>query len=111
MTFKTPEQYLEDMRKFKRTVYVYGYKVENYVDHPVLRPPINCVAKTYEAALTPEFEKVMVAKSHVTGEKTSIFNITYQTKDDLIQRCQAQRLLQPRQRLYKQQSYRYPESA
>lgn len=93
MPFKTPEQYLEDMRKLKRTVYVYGEKVENYIDHPVLRPSINCVAKTYEAALTPEFESVMVAKSHLNGEKTNIFNHIYQNKDDLIQRCRAQRLM------------------
>ncbi len=93
MPFKTPEQYLEEMRKLKRTVYVYGEKVENYVDHPVIRPSINCVAKTYEAALVPEFESVMVAKSHLNGKKTNIFNITYQSKEDLIQRCRAQRLM------------------
>ena len=93
MSFKTPEQYLEEMRNLKRTIYAYGEKVENYVDHPVIRPSINCVAKTYEAALTPEFESVMVAKSHVSDKKTSIFNITYQSKEDLIQRCRAQRLL------------------
>ncbi len=93
MPFKTPEQYLEDMRRLKRTVYVYGEKAENYVDHPVLRPPINCVAKTYEAAITPELESVMVAKSHVSGKKTSIFNITYHSKEDLIQRCRVQRLM------------------
>lgn len=93
MAFKTSEQYLEDMRSLKRTIYVYGEKVENYVDHPVIRPSINCVAKTYEAALIPEFESVMVAKSHLDGKKTNIFNITYQSKDDLIQRCRAQRLM------------------
>ncbi|MFC1995422.1 4-hydroxyphenylacetate 3-hydroxylase N-terminal domain-containing protein [Chloroflexota bacterium] len=93
MPFKTAEQYLEDMRNLKRTIYVYGEKVENYVDHPAIRPPINCVAKTYEAALVPEFKSVMVAKSHLDGKETSIFNITYQSKDNLIQRCQVQRLI------------------
>lgn len=35
MSFKSSEQYLEDMRRLKRTIYAYGEKIENYVDYPI----------------------------------------------------------------------------
>ena len=31
-------------------VYMFGEKIENWVDHPMIRPSINCVAMTYALA-------------------------------------------------------------
>lgn len=93
MPFKTPQEYLDDLRHIKRRVYAYGERVDSVVDHPVTRPTINCIAKTYEAALVPEFRSVTVAKSHLTGKETNTFNMIYKTREDLVRRCRLQRLL------------------
>ena len=50
MPLMTKEQYIESLRKLNVKVYMFGELVENFVDHPIIRPSINCVAMTYELA-------------------------------------------------------------
>ncbi|HBB27897.1 MAG TPA: hypothetical protein DC000_01355, partial [Clostridiales bacterium] len=38
MALMTGEQYIESLRKLKTKVYVFGERVENFVDHPIIRP-------------------------------------------------------------------------
>jgi 4-hydroxybutyryl-CoA dehydratase/vinylacetyl-CoA-Delta-isomerase len=38
----TGEQYIESLRKLNTRVFI-GEKIENWVDHPMIRPSINCV--------------------------------------------------------------------
>ena len=64
MGLMTSEQYIESIRAMKRNVYFMGQKIENTVDHPVLRPSMNCIIETYEMAQMPEFEDLMTAESH-----------------------------------------------
>lgn len=93
MALKGPENYIEDMKEMKRRIYAYGEEVESVVDHPLTRPIVNCVTETYRAARIPELREVMIAKSHITGEETNIFNLTYHSRENLIQRCKVQRLI------------------
>ena len=37
----TGEQYVESMRKMNLKVYMFGKKIENPVDNPILRPSLN----------------------------------------------------------------------
>ena len=53
---KTAKEYEESLRNLKMNVYMFGQKVENPVDHPVIRPSMNSVAKTYELAFDPRYE-------------------------------------------------------
>ena len=40
----TGEQYIESIRKIPMEIYMFGKKVENPVDNPILRPSLNsCV--------------------------------------------------------------------
>ncbi|MFV0518164.1 MAG: 4-hydroxyphenylacetate 3-hydroxylase N-terminal domain-containing protein, partial [Aminipila sp.] len=39
----TGAQYIESLRELKTRVYMFGEKIENWVDHPMIRPSINCV--------------------------------------------------------------------
>ena len=55
MALKTASEYIESLRELKPVVYILGERVENFVDHPMLRPHINSVAATYELALDPEY--------------------------------------------------------
>ena len=49
----TPQEYEESLRKLKLIVYMFGERIENVVDNPIIRPSMNAVAKTYELALRP----------------------------------------------------------
>jgi len=51
----TPEQYEESLRKLNLEIYMFGKRLENVVDDPVIRPSTNAVAKTYELARRPEY--------------------------------------------------------
>jgi 4-hydroxybutyryl-CoA dehydratase/vinylacetyl-CoA-Delta-isomerase len=45
------EQYEESLRRLNLVVYMFGQRVDNPVDHPIIRPSMRAVAKTYEMAI------------------------------------------------------------
>ena len=69
MAMMTAKEYEESLRHLDLTVYMFGERIKNIVDNPIIRPSMNAVAKTYELALSPEHEDLMTAVSHVTGKK------------------------------------------
>lgn len=93
MALKTPEQYEESLRKMKLKVYVQGELVENPVDHPIIRPSLNSVKKTYELAQLPEYQELMTAESHLNGKRVNRFCHLHQSTDDLVKKVKMQRLL------------------
>ena len=54
MALMTAQEYIESLRKLNTRVYMFGEKIENWVDHPMIRPSINCVAMTYALAQDPQ---------------------------------------------------------
>ena len=93
MSLMTGAQYIESLRKLNTRVYMFGEKIDNWVDHPMIRPSINCVAMTYELAQDPQYEDLMTAKSHLTGEKINRFANIHQSTEDLKNKVKMQRLL------------------
>lgn len=93
MALMTGEQYIESLRKLKTKVYVFGERVENFVDHPIIRPSINSVAMTYDLAHDPEYAELMTATSNLTGNTVNRFCHLHQSTDDLIKKVKMQRLL------------------
>jgi len=93
VALKTPQQYLDELRQLKINLYMFGEKVENYVDHPIIRPSINAMAMTYKLALDPEYEDLMTATSSLTGQKINRFTHLHQSTEDLIKKVKMQRLL------------------
>lgn len=89
----TGEQYVESMRERKLQVYLFGEKVDNPVDHPVLRPSLNSVKATYDLAQDPQYESLMTATSSLTGKKINRFLHIHQNTTDLINKVKMQRLL------------------
>ena len=89
----TKEQYIESLRKMKTRVYMFGEQVENWVDHPIIRPSIECVGMTYELANDPEYADLMTAKSSLTGETINRFTHLHQSSEDLIKKVKMLRLL------------------
>ncbi len=89
----TREQYIESLRKLNLNVFMFGEKVENPVDDPMISPSMNSVAETYAAAEMPEYEELMTVTSSLTGEKINRFTHLHQSTEDLINKVKMQRLL------------------
>ncbi|MDY4443969.1 MAG: 4-hydroxyphenylacetate 3-hydroxylase N-terminal domain-containing protein, partial [Butyricicoccus sp.] len=89
----TKEQYIESLRKLNLNLWMFGKKIDNPVDDPIIRPSLNSFAATYEAAEDPENEDLMVATSHLTGKKINRFTHMHQSTDDLIKKVKMQRML------------------
>jgi len=93
MALKTAEEYMDSLRKLNLDVYLFGEKVDNWVDHPVIRPSINAIAMTYKVAHEPETEALATTTSILTGKKTNRFTSLFASTDDLVKKVKLQRLL------------------
>ncbi len=89
----TSDQYLESLRKMDLKIYMFGKRVENWVDNPIIRPSINSVAMTYKLAQMPEYEELMTATSNLTGKKINRFCHLHQNAQDLVNKVKMQRLM------------------
>ena len=88
----TGAEYIESLRKLNTRVYMFGEKIDNWVDHPIIRPSINCVAMTYDLAHDPQYEDLMTATSNLTGKKINRFANIHQSTEDLTKKVKMQRL-------------------
>jgi 4-hydroxybutyryl-CoA dehydratase/vinylacetyl-CoA-Delta-isomerase len=93
MTLMNAKQYEESLRKLNLVVYMFGERVKNVVDDPIIRPSMNAVAATYEMALKPEHEDIMTAQSHIAGKRINRFCHIHQNIDDLVKKSKMGRLL------------------
>ena len=72
-------------------VYLFGERVVEPVDHPIMRPSINAVAETYDLGVrAPELATVI---SPFTGERISRFLGICMSTDDLVLQNKMQRRL------------------
>ncbi|MFX1357350.1 MAG: 4-hydroxyphenylacetate 3-hydroxylase family protein [Promethearchaeota archaeon] len=92
MTLKTPEEYLESIKR-PVNLYLFGKKVKEFWNHPIIRPSLNTVMKIYELAQLEEYKDIMTTTSHLTGETINRFTHIHQSTDDLIKKVKMQRLL------------------
>ena len=88
----TGEQYVESIRKMNMEIYMFGKKIDNPVDDPILRPSLNSVRMTYDLAQMPEYENLMTVTSPYTGEKVNRFTHIHQSTEDLKNKVKMQRL-------------------
>lgn len=93
MALMTGAQYIESLRKLKTKVYILGERVDNFVDHPLVKPSINSIAMTYDLAHDKKYEDLMTATSNLTGKKVNRFCHLHQSTEDLINKVKMQRLL------------------
>ena len=93
MALMTGEQYIESIRKINKEVYMFGKRIENPVDDPILRPSLNSVRATYDLALDPQYEDLMTVKSPYTGKVVNRFMHIHQSSEDLVKKVKMQRLL------------------
>ena len=93
MAMMTGKEYVESLRAMNLRVYMFGKRVENPVDDPILRPSVNSVRMTYDLAQGPNYKALMTATSHLTGETINRFTHIHQSTEDLVNKVKMQRLL------------------
>ncbi|SFR72399.1 4-hydroxyphenylacetate 3-hydroxylase family protein [Anaeromicropila populeti] len=92
MSLMTGEEYIESIRKIKMEIYMFGEKIENPVDHPILRPSLNSVRMTYDLAQDSQYAELMTTKSPFTGNTINRFTHIHQSTEDLKNKVKMQRL-------------------
>jgi len=87
---RTAQEYRDRIFKMKNNVYIDGELVGR--DDPRLAPGINVINQTYDLAQDPQYDGIMTATSHLTGEKISRFCHIHQSVDDLLNKQKMTRL-------------------
>ncbi len=90
---KTAREYIQSLRDLgPRKVYILGKRVDNIVDHPMIRPSINACAMTYKLAEMAEHEDLLLATSHLTGKPINAFCSIFRSREDLQKKVRRLRL-------------------
>lgn len=89
----TKKEYVESLRKLNLKVYYMGKLIENPVDHPMIKPSMNSVAKTYELAEDPQYQDIMTVYSPLVGKRINRFCHLHQSTEDLVNKVKMQRLM------------------
>jgi 4-hydroxybutyryl-CoA dehydratase/vinylacetyl-CoA-Delta-isomerase len=87
----TGEDYIESLRGRNLAVYLFGQRVAEPVDHPLMRPSINAVAKTYD--LANERPDLASALSPFTGERVNRFLHIATSAEEVVLQNKMQRRL------------------
>jgi 4-hydroxybutyryl-CoA dehydratase/vinylacetyl-CoA-Delta-isomerase len=89
---KTAQEFIESLRGFKHELYVLGEMVENPTEHPILRPSLNALAKTYEFAHDPRYTELFLRQG-LDGECVNCFTSLHHNTRDLLNKVKALRVL------------------
>jgi 4-hydroxybutyryl-CoA dehydratase/vinylacetyl-CoA-Delta-isomerase len=88
---RTGEEYMQSLRGRNLVVYLFGERIEEPIDHPIIRPSVNAVAETYDLAVrNPE---LATAVSPFTGERVNRFLHIAGSPQDLVMQNKMQRRL------------------
>ncbi len=93
MVLMTSKEYEKSLRKLNLVVYMFGKKLENVVDNPIINPSMKAVSMTYDLAQKPKYEEITCTTFHITGKKINRFTHIHQSIDDLIKKSKMGRLL------------------
>ncbi|MGA2601560.1 MAG: 4-hydroxyphenylacetate 3-hydroxylase N-terminal domain-containing protein [Bryobacteraceae bacterium] len=87
----TGADYIESLRARNLRVYFLGERVREPVEHPVIRPSINAVARTYDLAV--ENPDLATAWSTLSNRRVNRFLHVTESVDDVVAQNRMQRLL------------------
>ena len=88
---ETGEDYVASLRGRNVTVYLFGEKVKEPVDHPIIRPSINALKMTYDLAI--EDPDLAMGYSDLTDGPVNRFLQIPKTPEDLVKKSRMQRRL------------------
>ncbi|MCX6004429.1 MAG: aromatic ring hydroxylase [Chloroflexi bacterium] len=89
----TSSEYKKRLSKMRRNIYIDGKLVDR--EFKRLEGAVNVLAKTYDMITDPEFkdyQDVLTATSHLTGEKINRFNHIHRSIEDLLTKQKMTRL-------------------
>lgn len=87
----TADDYVQSLRGRNLNVFLMGERIEEPVDHPMIRPSINAVAATYR--LATEDPDLGVAESSLAGNPINRFLHVTESVEDVVQQNRMQRRL------------------
>jgi 4-hydroxybutyryl-CoA dehydratase/vinylacetyl-CoA-Delta-isomerase len=87
----TGEDYINSLRGRATTVYLFGETVDEPVDHPIIRPSINALARTYDLAI--EDPELASAHSELIDAPVNRFLHIVGSPQDLVMKNRMQRRL------------------
>jgi len=87
----TGQQYIDSLRGRDLTVYLLGERVDDPVEHPIIRPSINAVAATYD--LADQHPELATAYSPLAETRVNRFLHIAESADDLVNQNKMQRRL------------------
>ncbi len=90
MAMVSSSEYRQRLLRMRPNVYIDGELVGR--DDPRLEPGINVIAQTFDLATEPEYEGVMTATSHLSGEKINRFTNIHRSVEDLLNKQKMTRL-------------------
>ncbi len=90
---KTAKEYLDSIKEMNFEIYLFGERIREHWENPIIKPTRNCVASTYELAEKPEYEALLTATSHLSGKKINRFCHIHQSIDDLVKKSKMERVL------------------
>jgi len=90
-SIKTGNDYIKSLRNRSLNVYLLGEKISEPVDHPIIRPSVNAVAKTYDLAI--ENPDIATAISPFTKKRINRFLHIAQSSSDVVLQNKMQRRL------------------
>ena len=90
---KTPQEYIDSLRKLNLEVYLLGERVKDPIDHPIIRPSLNSAAMTFQIAQEEDTKELATTPSHLTGNRINRFTAIHQSPQDLVKKVKMQRLL------------------
>jgi 4-hydroxybutyryl-CoA dehydratase/vinylacetyl-CoA-Delta-isomerase len=95
MGLRTPEQYESDLRKQEKEIYMFGEKLDDWANHPIIKSTINAQKVGFKLAQSEEFQDEMTMESTLTGGKVNRYVQLHTSIDDLIKRLFLNFTVQP----------------
>ena len=90
---KTPQEYVESLRRRDVRLFVRGQRVEDPVGHPAVAPSVRTVAESYRLAHDPEHRALFTAHSRLVDAEINRFAHIFESPDDLRKKTEMQRVL------------------
>jgi len=88
---RTKQDYIKGLSKMKRNIYFDGQLIDRTDEIQV--PCLDTIGTTYDEAAKPENADLMIATSHLTGQKINRFTHVHQSKEDLHKKQDMTRML------------------
>ncbi len=84
MGIRTESQYWDSIRKQKPVVYIFGEKIDNIIDHPLIKGSASGAALTFRYANDPAYRDLFTVHSPLVNEPVNRYVSVHNTIEDLM---------------------------